>query len=69
MNKTVKMLSSALINGAIAGGGAFLALVANLSTGQTVESIGTAALVIAAGTGIMTALKDIQAFLTNSGDM
>lgn len=69
MNKNIKILISAAINGTIAGGGSFLALVANLGAGQTIESIGAGALIIAAGTGIMTALKDVQSFLTDSESM
>lgn len=64
MNNTTKIALSSVVNGLIAGGGAILALLSSLETGQELDSLGQAPIWIAIGTGIMTALKDIQAFLT-----
>lgn len=63
--KIIRVAISAIINGLIAGIGATLALFTSLEPGATLQQVGQIPLLIAAGTGLLTALKDAQAALKN----
>lgn len=66
MPKWLKVLISSVINGLIAGLGAVMALWSNIGPDQGFEAVSQVSVAIAIVTGILTALKDMQAALMNT---